>query len=137
MHQSTSALLARAYIMQKQVLAFRCCFIFDIYSDYALFTVCVVYASLKLVKKVTIETLPISEFVRSFDRHMQRTQPQFCVRFVPEGHKIFNKRKSWYIEIHRICCHLFLGISRRFFPLTSWVMFRNKFRRGSTFFFIS
>lgn len=81
MHQSTSALLARAYIMQKQVLAFRCCFIFDIYSDYALFTVCVVYASLKLVKKVTIETLPISEFVRSIDTCNEPNPNFVCASF--------------------------------------------------------
>ena len=38
MHQSNRALLARAYIMQKQVLAFRLLLYFcDIYSDYALF----------------------------------------------------------------------------------------------------
>lgn len=54
MHQSNRALLARAYIMQKQVLPFRSLLYFrDIYSDYALFTVSATssISALALVKK--------------------------------------------------------------------------------------
>lgn len=49
MHQSNRAELARAYIMQKQVLSFRCCS--DMYSDYAVFMVLCRFNRRELVKK--------------------------------------------------------------------------------------
>lgn len=73
MHQSNRAELARAYIMQKQVLPFRCCF--DMYSDYAVFTVLCRF-NRELVKKLNNDDDDASYFrVSVCLRHMHAANP--------------------------------------------------------------
>lgn len=97
MHQSNSAKLARAYIMQKQVLPFRCCF--DMYSDYAVFTILCRF-NRELVKKLNNDDGDASYFRVSVcltnDTCMRPTPfMRLSLRYVRRRALIlFNKRTS-------------------------------------------
>lgn len=142
-HNARSSVLARAYFMQKQVLAFRSLLYFrDIYSDYTLFHGFVSlnsclragHSNKRRGKAKANRNWQFSKRRFLFPTHAQTWQAGKAGQPHLSLQRALNLKEMKSLLVHCICCHLFFLTRSLTSSVSLCVLFRNKNRRVNKFF---